>query len=246
MTTTYERVDDDVDEASARAKRVVVPQGRTRWVLVAAVCVVVAVLGTWVVAFSPVLGVRTIDVQGNHVLSVARIERAAAIDKGTPLVRLDTDAVARRVAALSVVASAHVRTSFPSTVVISVDERRPVGYVRAHNRKMLVDRTGDQYRAVAHAPAGLPRFDVPADADARTTGGAVASVARALPARLRAKIDVIHALDPSAITLVLNGGRTVEWGSATRSAAKARVLAGLLKQPGSQIDITDPDQPFTR
>ena len=111
---------------------------------------------------------------------------------------------------------------------------------------MLVDRTGDQYRAVPHPPAGLPRFDVPADADSRTTGGAVATVARALPAALLARIDVIHALDPSAITLVLTDGRTVAWGSAAASAAKARVLPALLKQPGNQIDVTDPHQPFTR
>jgi cell division protein FtsQ len=222
---------------------VVVPQGRIRWVLLA---VVGAIFVTWLVAFSPVLGVRTVQVRGNHLLSVARIEQAAAIGRGTPLVRLDTDAIARRVERLGSVASAQVRTSFPSTVVITVVERLPVGYVRTHGRTMLVDRTGDQYRAVARPPAGLPRFDVPADADARTTGGAVAAVARALPPRLRARITVIHAFDPRAITLVLTGGRTVQWGSAARSPAKARVLRALLAQPGDQIDVTDPDQPFTR
>lgn len=245
MTTTYERTDyDDIpgdvpDDDAPRDRR-------RRTALIVATLVVLAVVGTWLVAFSPVLGVRTIEVQGNHVVSAAQVERAAAIDKGTPLIRLDTDAAARRVEALSVVASAQVRTSFPSTVVITVDERDPVGYVQAHDRTMLVDRTGDQYRAVANPPGGLPRFDVPADADAQTTGGAVATVARALPAKLLGRIEVIHALDPSAITLVLTDGRTVEWGSATRNAAKARVLAALLKQPGTQIDITDPGQPFTR
>jgi cell division protein FtsQ len=242
VTTTY-RPDSDVDDDEGTEE----PRDRRRRnALIVAACVVVAVLVTWLVAFSPVFGVRTIRVLGNHVATAAQIEKAAAIGNGTPLVRLDTDAVARRVERLAVVASAQVRTSFPSTVVITVDEREPVGYVRAHGTTMLVDRTGDQYRAVAHPPAGLPRFDVPADADARTTGGAVATVARALPAALLARIDVIHALDPSAITLVLTDGRTVAWGSAAASPAKARVLRALLKQPGSQIDVTDPHQPFTR
>jgi hypothetical protein len=38
----------------------------------------------------------------------------------------------------------------------------------------------------------------------------------------------------------------VHWGSAAQSAEKARVLPTLLKQPGTQIDVTDPAQPFTR
>jgi cell division protein FtsQ len=242
MTTTYDRTEFDGDVEDVEAPR----DRRRRTALIVVALVVLAVIGTWLVAFSPVFGVRTIEVQGNQVLSAAQVERAAAIDRGTPLIRLDTDAAARRVEALPVVASAQVRTSFPSTVVITVDERDPVGYVQAHDRTMLVDRTGDQYRVVANPPAGLPRFDVPADADAQTTGGAVATVARALPAKLLARVEVIHALDPSAITLVLTDGRTVEWGSATGAAAKARVLAVLLEQPGTQIDITDPDQPFTR
>jgi cell division protein FtsQ len=240
MTTTYEptdEVDDDVEQPRDRRKRTA---------LIVAGVALLAVLLTWIVAFSPVLGVRTVQVRGNHALSSARIEQAAAIAHGTPLVRLDTDAIARRVERLGSIASAQVRTSFPSTVVITVVERLPVGYLRTHGRTMLVDRSGDQYRAVAHPPAGLPRFDVPADADSRTTGGAVATVARALPARLRARITVIHAFDPRAINLVLSGGRTVQWGSAARSPAKARVLRALLKQPGDQIDVTDPDQPFTR
>jgi cell division protein FtsQ len=214
--------------------------------LIVSGCVVVAVFVTWLVAFSSVLGVRTVQVRGNHVVSAARIERAASIVRGTPLVRLDTDAVAGRIERLGSIASAQVRTSFPSTVVITVAERVAVGYVGTHGRTMLVDRTGDQYRAVVHPPAGLPRFDVPSDADARTTGGAVATVARALPPRLRAKITVIHALDPLAINLVLTDGRTVQWGSAADSPAKARVLPALLAQPGDQIDVTDPHQPFTR
>ena len=38
----------------------------------------------------------------------------------------------------------------------------------------------------------------------------------------------------------------VAWGSAAQSPAKARVLTALLHQPGDQIDVSNPDQPFTR
>jgi cell division protein FtsQ len=110
----------------------------------------------------------------------------------------------------------------------------------------LVDRSGDQYRAVSGPPRGLPQFVVPSGTDARTTGGAVAVVARALPAAVLRRIASIQAMDPTAISLVFGDGHLVQWGSAGRSAAKARVLPALLRQPGTQIDVTDPDQPFTR
>lgn len=214
--------------------------------LVASAAALVLVLfAVWLVAFSPLLGVRTVTVRGTHLLTVAQVDAAAGIRHGTPLLRLDTGAVQRRVAALPDVGSVEVSTSFPSTVVITVHERAPVGYVKRAGGFALVDSTGDQYRTVAKAPKQLPLFVVPSGTDARTTGGAVATVAAALPARIRAKISSIQALDPQAITLLLKGNRVVQWGSADRSAEKARVLAVLLPRTAQQIDVTDPDQPFT-
>jgi cell division protein FtsQ len=239
-TTSYLRPGLDEDDPPPGPGR-----GRRVLVIVAAV-VVAAVVTTWLVAFSSVLGVGTVDVRGTRVLTSAQVRSAAGIAEGTPLVRIDTTAIARRVERLAVVESARVSTSFPSTVVISVTEREPVGYVRTGGHDVLVDRTGDQYRSVPQAPAGLPRFVVPAGTDARTTGGAVATVAAALPAPLLVKVASIEALDPRAISLVLRHGRVVAWGSADRSDEKARILPTLLQQRGTQFDVTDPDQPFSR
>jgi cell division protein FtsQ len=111
---------------------------------------------------------------------------------------------------------------------------------------MLVDKTGDQFRHVDTRPKHLPLFVVPSGTDARTTGGAVATVAAALPERVRARIASIQALDPQAITLLMHNGRVVRWGSSDRNADKARILPALLQQHGSQLDVTDPDQPFLR
>lgn len=241
MTTTAqrgERIDED-DVAPSR-----IPHRKL--ILAAIAIVVLAAVGTWVVAFSSVFGVRTVDVRGTHRLSTTQIRAAAEVADGTPLVRLDTDAIRTRVERLPDVASVTVTTSFPSTVVITVSERAPIGVVHVGNEYRLVDRTGDQYRAVHKRPAHLPLFVVSKGSAARATGGAVATVASALPEQLRARIDSIQALDPQAITLLLKDGRLVHWGSAAQSAEKARVLPTLLKQPGTQIDVTDPAQPFTR
>ncbi len=221
------------------------PSRRRLWLGAAAV-VAVAVLLTWIVAFSPVLGVRTVTVHGTRTVSAGQVEAAAHIKHGTPLVRLDTAAVAHRVEALRDIASARVTTSFPSTVVITVTEREPVGYVKRTGGYALVDATGYQYRVVNSPPARLPLFVVPSGTDARTTGGAVATVASALSPALRRKVASIQALDPQAITLLLKDGRVVRWGGPDRSTEKARVVAALLPRTGQQIDVTDPSQPFTR
>jgi cell division protein FtsQ len=218
---------------------------RTVLIVVAAL-VALATVAVWVVAFSPVFGVRTVSVRGENAVTEQQIRAAANVPDGAPLVRLDTDAVARRVEAIDGISSVRVSTSFPSTLVISVVERTPVGVVKHDGRFVLVDRTGDQYRTVESAPEHLPVFVVPVGTDSRTTGGAVATVASALSAKLRAHVASIQALDPNAITLLLTDGRVVAWGSVERSAEKARILPVLLQQKGSQFDVTDPARPFSR
>lgn len=234
-----------------RRERSAEPQARgglphRRLILSALALVVVGAVLTWLVAFSSVLGVRTVTVHGTRTLSPAQVRQAAAIANGTPLVRLDKAAVRHRVETLPDVASATVTTSFPSTVVITVTERVAVGYVRSGGEVRLVDRTGDQYRSVPSAPKQLPRFVVSAGPNARATGAAVATVAAALPAQVRRDVDSIQALDPDAITLLMADGRVVRWGSADRSTEKARILPALLRRDGTQFDVTDPDLPFSR
>lgn len=221
---------------------------RSRWrlVLIAALVALIALAATYLVAFSPLLAARTVTVRGVRGELADRVRMAAAIDSRTPLIRLDTAGVARRVERVVVIGSARVSTSYPSTVVIEVSARVAVGVVRANSSYELVDRTGRQFRTVRVRPRRLPLFVIPAGTDARTTGEAVATVAAALPAPLRARIASIQAFDPQSITLQLADGRVVRWGSAARSAAKARIVPALLKRQGSQFDVTDPDRPFSR
>jgi cell division protein FtsQ len=219
---------------------------RRALIIAGAAVAVVVVLVVWLVAFSSLFGARSVQVRGVHSLSAAEVDAAADVPHGHPLVRLDTDGIARRVEALPDVASATVTTSFPSTVVIRVTERVAIGYVVIGGKDRLVDSTGLEYRAVTKAPSKLPLFVVPSGTGSRRVGSAVATVASSLPASVRAKVQSIQALDPVAISLVLDHGVLVHWGSAARSTDKARILPALLAQKGSLFDVTDPDQPFSR
>jgi cell division protein FtsQ len=217
-----------------------------RLILATMAVVLVGALVIWLVAFSSVFGVRAVQVRGVHITTGAQVRSAAEISRGVPLVRLDTEGIRTRVEALPEVASARVTTSYPSTVIISVTERVAVGVVQAGGGYRLVDRTGAQFRRVATRPAHLPLFVVPNGGTTLGAARAVATVAAALPARIRARIASIQALDAQTITLLFTDGRVVRWGSAQRSADKARILPALLAQHGAQFDVTDPDQPFSR
>ena len=253
-TTSPNRTDVDGADGPDAPKRRVGPSWMHRrrlvTLLVAAV-VVVVLFATWLVAFSTAFGVRTVSVRGLHSLTTAEVDGRANVKHGTPLVRVDTAAITARVESLPEVASAEVSTSFPSTVVITVIERTPVGYVADGSSFRLLDRTGDAYRAVSAKPAGLPRLVVAigSGSAARSTRRAVAHVAAALaalPAAMRPQIQSIQALAPDAITLVLTRQRVVQWGTATRDADKARVLPIMLrKNAATQFDVSDPDRPFS-
>lgn len=234
-----------------------------RPVVLILVAVLVLALG-WVFAYSSVFGVKTVTVRGLRTLTATEVGDAAAIRLGAPLVRLDTDAIRRRVAALPAVAAAVVSVHYPATVVIDVTERVPVGYEAAGSDPAstralgltgyaLIDKSGQAYRTVTAAPNGLPRFALPTgsstsaggnghagDGLAVATGHAVATVGASLTPAVLAQLAEISADSPATISLILRDGRTVTWGSAAGSAGKAQLLPALLARAGRTFDVSNP------
>lgn len=261
LTRTLERLERFGDSDADRAIRppVLDPEPepsrpRRSWRVRALVAVaVLAVLGVvvgYVVAFSPVLGVRQIQVTGARTLSTAQVQQAAGISAGTPLVRLDTAAVAARIEAVPVIATATVTVSYPSTVSIAVTERTAV--LRLAGPDRLVDVTG---RAYATVPAGEPTPALPLTSVPTAELPVAAVAAAALPAASRdlvGRIDVDQGPSgaPPTLTLTLTDGRTVEWGTTERSAEKGQLLAAVLGPggtavTGNTIDLSDPDTVLT-
>jgi cell division protein FtsQ len=212
-----------------------------RWV---AVAMVLGVVGVVVVAWwTPVLGVRSVEVAGLRGLTATQVEQAADVRDGTPMLRLDTVGIISRVARLPRVAWVDVSREWPSTVRITVTERDPVGVLRKADGVHLVDSTGLDYATVATAPAGLPSIQLPAAAPSDPRTQAVVRVMGALPSQLRAQVIAISAATPGSVQLALANGKTVRWGNADDSARKAAVLAALMTRPGKVYDVSSPDLP---
>ncbi|HST46505.1 MAG TPA: FtsQ-type POTRA domain-containing protein [Jatrophihabitans sp.] len=216
---------------------------RPRWWHWCAMAVVLALL-VWLVAFSSVLGVRTVNVVGTRTLTAEQVRAAAGIRSGTPLARLDLGAVRSRLSAVAPIRAVTVSRSYPASVIIKITERVPIGYRPIdRGQVVLVDPDNVAFRTVAAAPAGLPRLLVPAIGPQPT---AAAAVAGALPGRILRALSSISAPSAESVTLTLRDGRVVLWGGTDRSTDKARLLTALLGRPGRYIDLSDPSAVTTR
>lgn len=221
------------------------PYGR-RWALLGVVLALVLLLvaGCWLFAFSPVLATRHVVVRGAQQTSEAEVRRAAQVPAGRPLARVDLDAVAHRVGAVSVVRSVRVTRSWPQTVVVAVQERTAVLAVRQPQGFVLVDATGAAYLTRADVPKGVVTADV--DPGNARLLSAVGVVATALPDALRARVRNVSATSLDDIALRLTNGDTVTWGSSDGSPLKAEVLTALLERKASYYDVSSPHTPSLR
>ena len=91
---------------------------------------------------SPRLLVQDIPVTGTSRLSVESIQEATGVTGETNLLLVNPSEVARAVAALPEVRTAHVRRDFPATLLVSIEERTPVLTLLVNNHAFLVDDDG--------------------------------------------------------------------------------------------------------
>ncbi len=218
---------------------------RVRMVLLALLLVAALAGSVWLVFFSSFVTARTVDITGTRTVLESRIERAADVPTGTPLARVDLDAITARVESIASVRKVAVSRSWPHTVHIAVTERTPIAVIDQGSGLQALDADGVLFSSYATRPPKLPLVrTAPA-----TPGEALVEAARvvkALPPRVARRVDVVEVGSVDEIELVLVNGRRVAWGSAENSDQKAEVLAVLLKRHGTQIDVSVPGRPTTK
>jgi cell division protein FtsQ len=194
----------------------------------------------WLLLSSPLLAVKKVSVSGTSLLTKAQVLTAADVTTGTPLARVDTDAVARRVRALRPVADVRVHRGWPATLRLQVVERTPVAVVIDKTGVTLVDRSGLPYAPAATRPQGTVRLQVHEPGPADPTTRAALRVLADLPANLRTPLRIVRAESPSSVTLVLRDGREVLWGGVGDTTLKVRAATALLRMPGRIFDVSRP------
>jgi len=265
-TATLERPDEPEDEAfltpreAAKLRRrherqeirrfTARKRGRHRpWVIAAAilgVLIVVSLAG----AYSPLLAVRSIEVVGASRVNQAEITEALSDQLGRPLALVDAGAVKAVLVGYPLIASYSLESQPPSTLVVRIVEREPVGVLQSGSVYTLVDAAGVTIERSDQPIAGYPTLMV--------TGGptskgfvAAAAVIRALPADLRARVASVSASTADDVTLTLvDSPAEVVWGSAEDSVLKARILATTMAATDpsqvNQYDVSSPSAAIVR
>jgi cell division protein FtsQ len=213
---------------------------------VAGVLAVVVLVG-WVVGFSPVLSVRTVEVVGVPETEAPAILRLAKVPHGEPLARVDRTAVSARVAELATLADVSIELSWPSTLVIHASPRVPFLVVKNPKGQLqVVDESGLAYAQVSAPPKGVPVVNAASQAAlSRDALAAAVSVVRVLPENLQRQVTQVVVSSANLVTLTL--GRTqVVWGGIDAPERKLTIMTALLKGGPQVIDVSAPDTPVTR
>jgi cell division protein FtsQ len=239
------------DAATIRTrKRFARRQWARRWLawrrVVALLLFMSLVVGAvWLVYFSDVLTVKRVDVEGTRTLGAEEVREVAAVPTDQPLARVDLDAIRARIEALAVVRDAEVTRTWPDRVKIDVEERVAIAVVGIGGRTRGMDSEGVVFRDYPKPPPGLPQVRTSSDTRSDALREA-ALVVESLPTEISRRVDHVEVATIDQISFVLRDGKTVVWGSAEDSDAKAEVLTGLLRQPARSYDVSVPGQPTTK
>lgn len=221
-------------------------QRRRRWLqwLALALALAAAAGAVYLVGFSPVLAVARVEISGTDVVSKEEVSQAAAIELGTPLVRLDVAGIAERVAGLPPVAEVSVIRGWPDQVTIAITERKARLAIASGTGYLIADASGVVFDTAKSRPKSLVLVEAdPHDQVALSDAGVVFS---SLSEKTADKVEAVQARGRDSISLRLEKGIRVFWGSAEQSELKSEVLDVLLKQDGTVFDVSAPAHPTRR
>jgi cell division protein FtsQ len=210
--------------------------------------VVLAIVGVGlglILYFTPAMSARSIVVTGTGAVTREEVLDAAQVRPGTPLLQINTNQVADRVAAIRRVASARVQRQYPSALRITIVERVPVVVKDFPDGPHLFDRDGVDF-ATGPPPPALPYIDVADPGPTDPSTRAALQVLTALRPEVAGQVSRIAAPSVASITLTLGDGRVVIWGTTDRTEEKAEKLTALLTQPGRTYDVSSPDLPTVK
>jgi cell division protein FtsQ len=199
-----------------------------------------------VAVFSPILSLREITVEGANRVDAAEVRAAVDGQIGTPLALLDVARIESELAEFPLIRSYVTRTIPPSTLVIQLVEREPLGAVATAVGFDVVDAAGIVLESSPTRPDGVPVILLDSSEIDSSAFSGVSKVLLSLPSSLLANVDSIGATTRDDVTFTLRGvGQSVVWGSADSSAFKTRVLTAMLGETESNVkyefDVSAPE-----
>ncbi|MDQ2725473.1 MAG: FtsQ-type POTRA domain-containing protein, partial [Actinomycetota bacterium] len=242
------------------------PRFKERWVRVqreqghrrlraaaAAASAVIVIAGGVGAAFSPLLAVRHVRVAFTAHVAAGQVLAVTGLGDHRPMVEVNAAAAVSRLDTLPWVASARVSRQWPSTVAVTIAERRPIAQVAVAGGVVDVDATGRVLTQPQAATAALPTLmGAPAAGRpgtwlagtsrlSRPLGrvGASLVVASALPASVADRVATVTVDGHGMVTLaLLPGSTTITLGEVAAPGDPPGDPAGGTAVTGSRLPVT--------
>ncbi|MDD2554012.1 MAG: FtsQ-type POTRA domain-containing protein [Desulfotomaculaceae bacterium] len=228
-------------------------KGRIRqkkWNVMESVVFVIIVLAAgFILLSSPVFEVRQVLVQGNYFLSEEKILDVADIGLDVNIFKLKMADVKSNLKQLPMIKDTQVTRSLPSSVVITVAERVPLGLLPAAEGFIQVD---EESIYLARAGAGTPGLPVITGVEVEPAGpGQVLSserlssalnVIKDLPAGFTANLTEIHVDEDGQIIIYTTEGYQCRLGLPQEIQEKGEILQQVLlelRKQGAKINYID-------
>jgi cell division protein FtsQ len=195
-----------------------------------------------VAVFSPILALRTIEVDGVGAIPASTVTNALSSQLGTPLALLDTQTINDKLGSIILIRSYTTEIVPPNTLVVRIVEREAIAVIPDGGDYDQVDPAGVVLRKSA-TTSGLPLIDIGGSGVNSAGFAAAVKVLLAMPSSILSQVKSISATTLDNVSLTLTQGHhTILWGSSAQSDLKAKALTTLLKTCASQqvLNVTAP------
>ena len=228
-------------------------KGRMRqkkWNVMESVLFVIIVLVTgFILLNSPVFEVRKVLVRGNNFLDEEKILAVADIGLGVNIFKLKIADITSNLKQLPMIKETQVARSLPSSVVITVVERVPLGLLPAKEGFIKVDEDGVY---LAGAGAGTPGLPVITGVEVDLAGpgqvlvserlSSALDVISELPAGFTTNLTEVHVDGDGQINIYTTEGYQCRFGLPQQIREKGQILQQVLselRQQGAKINYID-------
>lgn len=230
-----------------RAKQRVDGRWRPRWYVVVSAGVALLIGGLLFLS-SPILAIKRVDVEGNVYADPRLLDAIIAELEGDPILTADLHGAQVRVEAIPWVRKARVSMHLPSRILIQVDERTPLAYVRSSDGfNRVIDRDGRVLDVIEGDPTDYVRINgiaptlVAGDFVPQPFLGA-AQLINALPVDLAERLVSASVSPEGEISLQFTPNLQVIFGAPSDYQAKLVGVINEIKRQGSRsytvIDVS--------
>jgi UDP-N-acetylmuramate dehydrogenase len=189
-----------------------------------------------IVLASPIVAVRTVQVEGAKYADAALVRSVSDSLKGNSVLTVDTKTARERLESDPWIKSARITTSLPSRVMIQINERIPVAwFLGVDNRARVIDEDGLVLSVVEGRPTQYMWIEgtgsnLTAGASSAAAYRAAGQLAMSLPSELAPMVKHLGVAGSEQITMTLKTGTVINFGAPVDMRNKLVNVVVLLRR----------------